>query len=116
LLELTYEQWSEQIARLCETEPRLSLSQAWREFLDTLDLTSEATDTTLRQASQLYTDFLHRCKEPQYGLSLLQPGRFTMPGEDLKKDVMNLTKNMSSKNFIRSILPILTVKLCWLMC
>jgi len=84
LLELTYEQWSEQIARLCEVEPRLSLSQAWRAFLDTLDLTSEATDTTLRQASQLYTDFLHRCKESQYGLSLLQPGRFTMPGDDLK--------------------------------
>ncbi|MBE9561321.1 MAG: YcjX family protein, partial [Proteobacteria bacterium] len=40
LLELTYEQWSEQIARLCETEPRLSLSQEWRTFLNSIDLTS----------------------------------------------------------------------------
>jgi len=84
LLELTYEQWSEQIARLCEVEPRLSLSEQWRAFLKNIDLVSEANNTTLRQASQLYTDFLHRCKEPQYGLSLLQPGRFTMPGDDLK--------------------------------
>jgi hypothetical protein len=84
LLELSYEEWSEQIAHLCEMEPRATLSQEWRTLLETLDLTNEAEDSTLRQISQLYTDFLYRCKEPQYNLSLLQPGRFTMPGEDLK--------------------------------
>lgn len=84
LLELSYEEWSEQIASACEKEPRLSLSSEWRAFLENIDLTSEANEATLRRASQLYTDFLHCCKEPQYGLSLLQPGRFTMPGDDLK--------------------------------
>jgi hypothetical protein len=83
LLELSYEQWSEQIYRACELEPRLTLSQPWRDFLATLDLTSSAHESTLRQASQLYTDFLHQGKE-KYKLSLLQPGRFTMPGDDLK--------------------------------
>ncbi len=82
LLELNYEQWSKQIARACETEPRLSLSEKWRDFMDSLDPTSEADETTMRQAASLYTDFLHDCKD--YGLSLLQPGRFTMPGDDLK--------------------------------
>jgi hypothetical protein len=84
LLELSYEEWSEQIAEACEKEPRLSLSSEWRAFLREIDPMGEVNETTLRQASQLYTDFLHRCKEPQYGLSLLQPGRFTMPGDDLK--------------------------------
>lgn len=84
LLELTYEQWSEQIAHICEIEPRLSLSEEWRTFIESIDLASEANADILRQAATLYTDFLYRCKEPQYGLSLLQPGRFIMPGEDLK--------------------------------
>ena len=81
LLGLTYEQWSEQISKECSTEPRWSLSKEWRECLQTLDATSPTQEMTLRKISQLYTDFLHRCKERQYGLSLLQPGRFTMPGE-----------------------------------
>jgi predicted YcjX-like family ATPase len=84
LLELSYDEWSQQIAHACESEPRLSLSQEWRTFLDTLDLASEINEATLREAAALYTAFLHRCKAPEYGLSLLQPGRFTMPGDDLK--------------------------------
>jgi len=84
LLQMTYEKWSQQVAHACEKEPRLSLSENWRDFLSSIDIVdSSAKDSTLRQASALYTDFLHRCKEPQHGLSLLQPGRFTMAG-DLK--------------------------------
>lgn len=83
LLELSYEQWSEHIARACEKEPRLSLSQEWRTFLEQIDLVGAANETTLRQASHLYTEFLRQCKQPQHGLSLLQPGRFIMAG-DLK--------------------------------
>jgi len=81
LLELSYEQWSEQIAQACDKEPRWSLAKEWRTFMDTVDITSPASDTVMRDASELYTQFLHFCKEPQYGLSLLQPGRFTMAGE-----------------------------------
>lgn len=82
LLELSYEEWSKQIATACELEPRLSLSEKWRGFLDTLDPLGEIDETAMRQAAILYTDFLHECKDS--GLSLLQPGRFTMPGDDLK--------------------------------
>lgn len=83
LLELSYEQWCEQIRHACAVEPRLSLSERWRTFMATLDPASYASEVILRQASQLYTDFLHQAKE-KYKLSLLQPGRFTMPGDDLK--------------------------------
>lgn len=81
LLELSYDQWSEQIAQSCDKEPRWTLAEEWRTFLDTVDASAPAKDSVLRQASELYTQFLHSCKEPQYGLSLLQPGRFTMAGE-----------------------------------
>lgn len=83
LLELSYEEWSMQIADMCEREPRLSLSKDWREFMAQQDVSGQVTDDTLRKASELYTEFLHRCKDRQYNMSLLQPGRFTMPG-DLK--------------------------------
>ncbi|WP_353570873.1 YcjX family protein, partial [Candidatus Albibeggiatoa sp. nov. BB20] len=83
LLELSYEDWSMQIAEMCEREPRLSLSKDWREFMAQQDVAGQASAETLRKASELYTDFLHRCKDRTYNLSLLQPGRFTMPG-DLK--------------------------------
>jgi len=81
LLELDYAQWSKQIAEACSKEPRLRLSQEWREFMDTLDVTQPAKESQLRQASDLYTKFLKECERKEHNLSLLQPGRFTMPGE-----------------------------------
>lgn len=82
LLELEYEQWSAYIANLCEKEPRFSLSQPWREFMQNINIHAETSDSVLRQASELYTQFLEKCKQ-RYHFSLLQPGRFIMPG-DLK--------------------------------
>lgn len=81
LLEQSFEDWSAHIANLCSREPRATLSREWREFLDQLDPSAEADERSLREAARLYTEFLNRCKEPAYGLTLLQPGRFTMPGD-----------------------------------
>jgi uncharacterized protein len=81
LLEQSYEEWSHYIATLCSKEPRLTLSQAWRSFMENLDVTAEVDDSVLRQASVLYTEFLFHCKSPQHNLTLLQPGRFTMAGD-----------------------------------
>lgn len=83
LLEWSFDEWSQQIALLCDKPPRTKLSQTWRAFLDNIDVTKETTEATLRQASDLYTQFLLACKSKEQGLTLLQPGRFTMPG-DLK--------------------------------
>ncbi|MCP4699442.1 MAG: YcjX family protein [Gammaproteobacteria bacterium] len=83
LMEQTYDQWSAHIADLCDKEPRLSLSAEWRAYLDSIDITAPADADTIRKAGDLYTEFLYRCKDKKYGLSLLQPGRFTMAG-DLK--------------------------------
>lgn len=81
LLNQSFEEWSKYIGKLCEQEPRLSLSQPWRELLNEIDPGAEADERDLRKAAHIYTEFLNRCKEPEHGLTLLQPGRFTMPGE-----------------------------------
>lgn len=83
LLEWSFDEWSRQIALLCDKPPRTDLSEEWRVFLDNIDVTKTTNEATLRQASDLYTQFLLACKDKERGLTLLQPGRFTMPG-DLK--------------------------------
>ncbi len=83
LLEWSFDEWSHQMALLCEKPPRIELSEKWRSFLDNIDVTKTTNEATLRHASELYTQFLFACKDKQQGLTLLQPGRFTMPG-DLK--------------------------------
>ncbi|MBF0400427.1 MAG: YcjX family protein [Magnetococcales bacterium] len=79
MLELSYAEWSAQIFQSCMEEPRRTLSTEWRTLLQSMEM-RKADDALLRQASGLYTQFLMRCKL-EYGLSLLQPGRFTVPGE-----------------------------------
>jgi uncharacterized protein len=81
LLDKTFEDWSRLVLGLCEYEPRASLAREWLDFINNLDLSRPAEEGTMQQAAALYTTFLERCKAA--GLTLLQPGRFTMPG-DLK--------------------------------
>lgn len=81
MLELSFETWSAQMLKLCEEEPRFSLSAEWRALLQTIDINGNSDEPLLRQASALYTEFLLRCKANNHGFSFLQPGRFTIPGE-----------------------------------
>ncbi|MBF0628075.1 MAG: YcjX family protein [Magnetococcales bacterium] len=81
MLKHSFESWSEQTLKLCEEEPRLSLSAQWRDHLHTLNPADPADEEILRQAAKIYTDFLMACKHPKVGLTFLQPGRFTIPGD-----------------------------------
>jgi uncharacterized protein len=79
LLEQGYEAWSAATLAAAETPARATLARDWRNFIGTLDLDAPAVGGQARQAAALYTDYLHRCQDA--GLGLLQPGRFTMPGD-----------------------------------
>lgn len=83
LLNLSFEEWSAQTFQLCEEEPRRTLAEPWRAYLAGMHLSRPAQEETLRQTSEAFTRFLLACKQPEVGLSFLQPGRFTLPG-DLK--------------------------------
>ncbi len=85
LLQQNYADWCRVITRLCRTKPRLSLSEKWRSYLQQQPLNETADEKVLQQLHLLYSDFLLQCKQPEYSLSLIQPGRFVLPG-DLKDD------------------------------
>ncbi len=82
LLDQSYEAWSDATLQAAETRPRAALAEDWRRFVATLDPAAPAASERDRQAARaamLYTEYLRRCQEA--GLGLLQPGRFTMPGD-----------------------------------
>jgi predicted YcjX-like family ATPase len=79
LLEQGYEAWSATVLAAAEAPGRAVLARDWRNFVAALDLDAPAAPGQARQAAALYTADLHRCQDA--GLGLLQPGRFTMPGD-----------------------------------
>ncbi|MBF0370720.1 MAG: YcjX family protein [Magnetococcales bacterium] len=81
MLGMNFADWSNSIFKLCEGEPRQTLSQEWRQFITDLDRSRPPNEGTLRRAAKLYTEFLHACRKNDAGLSFLQPGRFFVPGE-----------------------------------
>jgi predicted YcjX-like family ATPase len=79
LLEQDYATWSAATLAAAAAPARAALARDWRNFIATLDLNAPEVAGQARQAAALYTDYLHRCQDA--GLGLLQPGRFTMPGD-----------------------------------
>ncbi len=80
LLNWTFEEWSQRSMDLNNAYPRNELAAEWRAFVQEQDWQKPIDDPHLKQAGQLYAQFLKRCKA-EHGLSLLQPGRFIMPGD-----------------------------------
>jgi predicted YcjX-like family ATPase len=80
LLDQDFSIWSKATLGLAGAEPRAALAAEWLAFLNDLDLTAPASVEAAHQAAELYRTYLLRCQREE-GLSFLQPGRFTMPGE-----------------------------------
>jgi predicted YcjX-like family ATPase len=82
LLDQSYEAWSAAVLRSAESPPRAALAKDWRGFVAALDPKAPVAPGQAGEAARaaaLYTDYLRRCQAA--GLGLLQPGRFTMPGD-----------------------------------
>ncbi|HEX5079711.1 MAG TPA: YcjX family protein [Geminicoccaceae bacterium] len=80
LLEQSYGEWSAQTLAAAERPPRAPLAADWRTFLAELDPAAPADPQQAARAAALYTRYLERC-QADAGLSQVQPGRFTMPGD-----------------------------------
>lgn len=80
MLNQTYEQWSIQMNELLLTEPRKSLAAPLLDKLSNLDVFQEADESLLAELSAEYTELLHQFRN-DLGLSVIQPGRFILPGE-----------------------------------
>ena len=79
LLDQSYEVWSAAVLQAAERAPRAALAKDWRSFVAALDPQAPAAADQAARAAALYTEYLRRCQAA--GLALLQPGRFTMPGD-----------------------------------
>ncbi len=80
MLEQSYQQWSEHITELLQSEPRKSLSEAFLQRVAELDPFAPVDENLLADLAEQYTELLHQFRYQQ-GLSVIQPGRFILPGE-----------------------------------
>ncbi len=81
LLSMSYEQWSADSLTRSWEKPRDALAKAWHTHLKTLDPLSAADENDAIEAARLFTDYLRACRDEQFAMSVLPPGRFLMPGD-----------------------------------
>ncbi len=81
LLEQSYAQWSAATLAASETEPRKSLSAAWRAVTANVLASGAANELTAVELADKFTAYLLRCRQQDVALSSLPPGRFLMPGD-----------------------------------
>jgi hypothetical protein len=79
MLKQTYQQWSEQTHALMLTKPRNEYSKAFLAKLAKIDPFSAASEELLAELAQEYTALLDTFRH-KLGLSVIQPGRFILPG------------------------------------
>ncbi len=80
LLNQTYEEWSEQTKNLLEKPPRYALAKDFVARVKQLDPLQNVDENLLKELANQYTQLLHDFRE-KLGLSIIQPGRFILPGE-----------------------------------
>ena len=80
MLSQNFEDWSEKMLALLTSEPRASHAKAFIEKVNAIDPFKAADEQELAELSKEYTKLLHLFRE-ELGLSVIQPGRFILPGE-----------------------------------
>lgn len=84
LLDQSFDQFSRDALALAEEPLRREASAAWREALAAFDPEAPEDEAAIGRVSGLFRAYLVRCQR-ELGLSRVQPGRFTNPG-DLEGD------------------------------
>jgi len=80
MLKQTYQEWSEYTQALLTSEPRLEYSQAFLAKLSDIDPFAPVSEQLLADLANEYSELLHIFRH-KLGLSIIQPGRFILPGE-----------------------------------
>lgn len=81
LLNQTYEQWSAISLETSTKTPRNKLAKDWQKFIRQLKPAEAAQESHAVEAAKLFTQYLSRCRDDEFALSTLPPGRFLMPGD-----------------------------------
>lgn len=80
LLNQTFEEWSEQMYQLLQQAPRKEYAEKFIAKVQQLDPFQSADEELLKTLAEEYTQLLHYFRE-KLSLSVIQPGRFILPGE-----------------------------------
>lgn len=80
LLALNYQQWSQQVTEQLARPQVASLAQDWAQGCRALDPSAPFDEQRLAPLVAAYKAWLLDCRY-KLGLSLIQPGRFVLPGE-----------------------------------
>jgi predicted YcjX-like family ATPase len=80
MLNQTFEQWSQQTTALLLTEPRFKSAESFIEKVNQIDPFDKVDEQRLADLSKEYTELLLHFRH-ELGLSVIQPGRFILPGE-----------------------------------
>jgi hypothetical protein len=80
MLGQTYQEWSQQTYLLMMAPPRYDKSQQFLDKVSQIDPFSPASEELLAELAQEYTELLHTFSH-ELGLSVIQPGRFILPGD-----------------------------------
>ncbi|KGJ96339.1 YcjX family protein [Colwellia psychrerythraea] len=80
MLKQTYQEWSQQTHDLMTRRPRAKHSESFLAKLAIIDPFSSTSEELLAELTQEYTALLHTFRH-ELGLSVIQPGRFILPGE-----------------------------------
>ncbi|QOL27142.1 YcjX family protein [Thalassotalea sp. LPB0316] len=80
MLNQTFEEWSQQTMKLLTQEPRLSAATDFIDQVNQLDPFAVMDEQQLADIAQQYTELLHTFRN-DLGLSVIQPGRFILPGD-----------------------------------
>lgn len=80
MLKQTYQAWSEQTQTLLTSVPRFEYSKDFLAKLSEIDPFAPASEELLAELAKEYTELLHIFRH-KLGLSVIQPGRFILPGE-----------------------------------
>jgi len=82
LMDMDFQTWSAQVFSAAEQEPRLSLAKDWLEATSQTDHNAPFDERAAKRLHQTYADYLRQCRQfKRVKLSMLQPGRFLMPGD-----------------------------------
>jgi uncharacterized protein len=81
LLSKSYEAWAAESVVLSRSGPRAALAKDWNSYLATLKPEATEDEQVALTAARLFTDYLKACRDKNYAMSLLPPGRFLMPGD-----------------------------------
>ena len=81
LRNMDYARWCGQCIAQFTSEPRKQILGELLSDLQSIDPMADADFEVLEGLKRRFVDFLRQCKEGEQPLSLIQPGRFLMPGQ-----------------------------------